>query len=518
MIMREMVERVGTLLQNSPRKKRKSDMMNGSKASTEGVAAAEEEGRIRKSPTIVRNRHPAAAPPSNGISAGPERPRPVPQILDEAIRLYNLVEPSDSDAAALTLRGELASLAASHFDPVETDRRLRSDLEPLETMPEGPELWRTLRAKAKDLLEHFFDQVDGEISDRLDGDRGPPALLDDLIRVLDLLEPYIAPARDDQLSSARSLLLSARSSAPGSSMREAIRATFEVMLLSNADMAAFRHRLLGGKGAKEDMWTAVKAEAQRRGREAVATVWGKVTQAQISEWLADRTLGGAILDVVFSRFPVSAPPPRSLRTDGAPTSGNQLPPFLCIQTIRLFKLQNDLQLVVTLAALSVVLGPAPPSSSAPPTSVWFPRLAAILESATSPDPSSSDPPTTLQNVFDIIASARPDKHGKELEDSVRRVLRYEDPVWSLLQRRLKDALLTALSAAPIAASAQAPSALRTGRSEASTSADGQTGRGKVVVAKVKGFEGDFLRGKVDAAATEVRRMTDWTEQAWADLL
>lgn len=238
---------------------------------------------------------------------------------------------------------------------------------------------------------------------------------------------------------------------------------------------------------------------------------------------------------------------------------NPLPPALVVLAPLLFELQNLLQALGILAAIATLLvstvGPAEGSHG---LDRLFRRLWTILEQNISCAPSHSAErrsdsevddastfehadSTRLANLADELVSylSQP-TNGRtppqlatmeRVRSGVDRILRYEDPVWKLLMRRLRDGAQAALLRAtaeenrrPNGAtpSASVPSALRTGQMARSRPAPAanEYERPSPLISPIKGFDHPpFLAAKVEEVLQTKLLVGVYrhVEQVWGDV-
>lgn len=479
---------------DSPRKKRKSDVVE-----TNGLPTADEEegARLRKSPTIYRDRHPAfLPPPAATATAAPTSSR----LLDDAARIYSVL-----DRPSTTIRRYVRDLAvAVREDLSSADETRRKSLEELEgaAVTEGgsvrPEIWSQVRRRLSELSAPLLKGRPSHLDDATDGDaRG---LLEGLAGLVDALAPLCAPARDDLMLSTRAAITSALASSspdpPHATLASAVRQVFQAVLTMRADLDAFNASAFGSLDEGELLEGLRDMAIDRERRGVLELVGDPVRVVEATQaWLDGRAFVSALVDVVFSNTAVSKP------TLGA----GGLPPTLWIHAAKLFRLQNQIQVAVTVAALSALVGASASEASTA-------RLAALLDSAAG---RADDPHATV--LSDIVAEvSRTRKDVSEAE--VKRILRYEDPVWTLLRNRLRSAIADSLAPSTVAE----PLTLRTGRRVGSGRVGGEgpegPGGSSVDVATVKGFENAMARLQNRGIALRLYEVKEWAREAWPDAL
>ena len=110
----------------------------------------------------------------------------------------------------------------------------------------------------------------------------------------------------------------------------------------------------------------------------------------------------------------------------------------------------------------------------------------------------------------LVAGRDLDPEGrKQLRGRIDKILRSEDPVWTLLAQRLAAALALAITTT----TKGMPEALRTGLIARPTTSTG--GKRRFVV---KGFEGAALEEAVGELLTVLEGVRDWVAEGWSDVL
>ena len=230
-------------------------------------------------------------------------------------------------------------------------------------------------------------------------------------------------------------------------------------------------------------------------------------------------------------------------TKQTPEPPNVLPPQFLFSGPTLLRLQNYIQ-ALTIAASLKSLVPAPRLAPTPPTpshyrmgDLTFPanrtfteRIWALLEleiGVTDDEP----PETKIINFADEVvfahSSALPsdvttlDPHfEKRLRTTVDRILRTDDPVFILLQKRL----LAALSAASLNTLVEEHASVRmrsSGRAwpqrGGPSSSPPHSGQSEMNIV-AKGFEDPVIAEQCSIAASMLRRSIEWVEGVWGDTM
>ena len=240
-------------------------------------------------------------------------------------------------------------------------------------------------------------------------------------------------------------------------------------------------------------------------------------------------------DSMDTRDPDSSP-------ERIPESPNMLPPQFLFSGPSLLRLQNYLQ-ALTIAASLRSLVPVPNPTANPlllpqsqingPTHparwTFTERIWALLEpeiEATDGGPSETKIINFADEVVMAHISALPPgmttldlQLEHRLRSTVDRILRTDDPVFILLQKRLLAALSIALFDAP-EAEQPAPVTMRSGlpqhRREISPSRPWTVQTEVVIVAK--GFEDPVIAKQCSIAASTLRRSVEWVERVWGDTM
>lgn len=221
-----------------------------------------------------------------------------------------------------------------------------------------------------------------------------------------------------------------------------------------------------------------------------------------------------------------------------PELPNMLPPQFVFSGPALFRLQNYIQ-ALTIAASLKSLVPTPRLSTTPPVpsqsrvgdsifpvnQAFTERIWALLE----PEIGTADggpSETKIINLADEVVmahnSALPpgtttlDPHLEQrLRGAVDRILRINDPVFILLQKRL----LTALSAAVLSPVVEEHPSVRmhSGRPwphrGQSSPSPPHTAQSEVVIV-VKGFEDPVIAKQCSLVASMLKRTVEWVERVW----
>lgn len=229
-----------------------------------------------------------------------------------------------------------------------------------------------------------------------------------------------------------------------------------------------------------------------------------------------------------------------------PTPANVLPPQFLFVMPNLLSIQNYIQaLTITAALRSLLRVPMYPESDQSRASIvsrFVQRVWTLLAGEIEADEAMSRPAdlgdTKTAHLADELVHARrmlsdvgTDEEAR-LRAATERILKPQDPVYVLLQRRalvaLRESLITRHPPTPVDRERLLPEKLRTGK-------DVATGVGKVpkvgfwpnavangagaVKAKVypKGFEDSVLANEVDRLSSKFTSCIAWVEDVWGDL-
>jgi hypothetical protein len=226
-----------------------------------------------------------------------------------------------------------------------------------------------------------------------------------------------------------------------------------------------------------------------------------------------------------------------------PEPPNVLPPQLLFSGPVLLQLQNCIQALTIAASLrSLVPTPHPAASSplsrsqtdeftSPANWSFIERIWTLLESeirANGDGPSE----TRIINLADEVVMARIralppgvttlDGHPEQgLRSTVERILRTEDPVFILLQKRLLAAFSVALLNDPVVEEHVSP-IMHSGRPQhrggvSSPSPPLQSVK-RDIPTVAKGFEDPVLAKQCSIAASTLRRTVGWVERVWGDTI
>ncbi|GAA5969326.1 hypothetical protein JCM3765_001887 [Sporobolomyces pararoseus] len=410
--------------------------------------------------------------------------------------------------------------------------------------------------------------------------------------LLGVLRKLCAPARDGQVSG---ILKNTESEQSTDRLMEIVRDVLELAKNMQEDLERFRKEVTVESAGDEDILEVVREEATERERKIIGEIVEnegssrsedveREIRAATSNWSRRRTsssltveetsnssiskeqIAEALVEALFEDQAVCVPPVPAAVVSSDPSSShshpsslNTLPPIFYSTSPRLFEIQNQFQALTILACLTTILATQLPSSAAQTSlSDLIPRLWTILNSeipsfsSSSTFPSTSDTPTRLAHLSDEIISnldkssslSEPlDETGKEkIRKSVDRILRYQDPVFKLLQARLKEGLKASFVSSIQELSAngtekrngteerrheQVPTNLKTGRDVKGSAAERKRGLPSLYtrsrnafemeVPQIKGYEklSKEIQGTVQEKLVPV---WEWMGEVWADVL
>ena len=300
----------------------------------------------------------------------------------------------------------------------------------------------------------------------------------------------------------------------------------------------------------------VRQQAKTRERELVLRLWsvpkGQGIREKWCAWveqLEDSSQQGdrwknRLLQALQSSVPVSCNDLPGARP--VPTPANVLPPQFLFAMPNLLSIQNYIQaLIITAALRSLLRVPMCPEfdqSRVATASRFVQRVWTLLAGEIEADEAMSRPAdlgdTKTTHLADELVHARrmlsevtADEEAR-LRAAVERILRPQDPVYLLLQRRvleaLRESLITCHPPAPVDRERPLPDKLRTGKDIATgvgkmpnlgfwpnTVANGAGAvKGKVYL---KGFEDSILANEVDRLFSKLASCIVWVEDVWGDL-
>lgn len=391
-----------------------------------------------------------------------------------------------------------------------------------------------------------------------------------LREVLASLRQRCAPVRDPEIEALQQSLddppnRSAHLVALATLVAETVRHILRLSEIMKDDLSQF----VFGNMTEQQLKSVVAKQAQTTEREIVTDLWHRegIMQGWAS-WLDKLPLTHLsaisaeprflwivrIVQALGSSLPVSCPlPSRTVQTNASsghdsnetaesPTT-NALPPAFFFSAPTLLKIQNYLQALVIAASLGILARLATPtrSSDPPDPDSFMSRIWTLLRAEISGEPDAGD--TKLINLADEVVRARtqasatstsPSKEeDKALRAAVDRTLRYEDPVYKLLQRRLRTELSHVLvkRRQGDAGAGAGPTTLRTGRDgeragkrprlvlDLEDVDESRVSRSSArIVADVKGFEDPVLSRAVVEVFEQVDGCLGWVERVWGDVV
>ncbi|KAF5325934.1 hypothetical protein D9611_000228 [Ephemerocybe angulata] len=347
----------------------------------------------------------------------------------------------------------------------------------------------------------------------------------------------------------------------------------ELVSLAESMKADLNAAVIGSMGEQE-VKGYVLHEAKSKERDLIIDLWdarqeptGQALREQWRSWVAllpaqmeapfspvesDRRWILRLMAQLAANTPITCELPSSLyegslRSD-APS--NTLPPHFFFVAPKLLYAQNYLQAVTIAASLrSLTRLPAP--SSSPGSTLehnFMERIWALLKSEIDEDANANGVSnefgsTKLINLSDEVIRARRltitsgDVHAGEesrLREAVDRTLRFQDPVFQLLHRRLSESLtkqvLEYMSGEQLSRQkAGMPVSMKTGRTigenrpgkrVALPDHPGSSSRseGATAAVVVKGFEEPVLVDAVGGVFRELLQSVTWVERVWGDMV
>ncbi|CAL1707429.1 unnamed protein product [Somion occarium] len=392
-----------------------------------------------------------------------------------------------------------------------------------------------------------------------------------LREVLDALKQRCAPARDAYIDA---LIVKLDDPLPSSLPQLVVETVRDILKLAEGMKEDLSQFVLGTMGEKQ-LREVISAQAKTRERELVHSLWDPESVRTLwKEWLIE--LDPAALSI-------AQPPPdekrwvvRLMQALGTPhaiscniptrsgeiqpsgeirplsetstdlplSSSNTLPPPLFFVTPTLLQIQNFLQALVIAASLRSLIRLPPaaaqtdgdPSKNESPEHTFTQRVWILLKSEIEGEPDADG--TKLVHLADEIIRTRRSFGGpvneeeeNRLRTAVDRTLRTSDPVFTLLSKRLVNALTERLLVAPEPQGAGAvPFRLQAGKdthkkphmwlSPATHQDETEVLREKRTERSllVKGFEDGVLVDAATDVLVKLRGCVEWTEDVWGDVI
>ncbi|SCV70435.1 BQ2448_1829 [Microbotryum intermedium] len=392
--------------------------------------------------------------------------------------------------------------------------------------------------------------------------------------LFELLGRLCSPARDEQ---ARALVEQLERSQQVDDVVQMTVAVLVMMDQMEVDLRFARRMAERHLGAESDGRKGREQKAIEVEREVVREVGRRMGSGTVKEeterWIRarigpsdiPRTMGNgfrkALLEAMFDSRAVSCIDIDPIATATSMEEGppNRLPLTLLVPAPRIFKLQNQLQALIIVACLNSIVnanlgaGNRTQTQAQEERSVLMTRLWALLKGMVDFDSSGTgrEVDTTLVNLLDELMRTyrRTRTHvgedgesgmkEKEVEMGFKRrlesVLRYEDPVFRLFSKRLKEGIEMELEKAFSSTSASmsgtgrsVPIGLKTGRQVLTSSASSSSSSNPTSQARkrfetldfqpvsIKGFEG--LQEPLGQVIHQIERLLHWVHKVWGNEL
>ncbi|KAK7057114.1 hypothetical protein R3P38DRAFT_1161259 [Favolaschia claudopus] len=341
------------------------------------------------------------------------------------------------------------------------------------------------------------------------------------------LRQRAAPIRDPTIDA---LLMSLDN--PSSEVPQLVLDTIRSILLLSETMKADLNQFVLGSFTETQLRDVVTRQAKQRGKELVLAIWKENEQDGLEHiqtlwqtWVDDSETEASLepRDKWINRLvhALGSTKPVSCLIPGAPQdparADNQLPPHFFFMTPRLLYAQNYLQALVLAAALRSLTRLPLPSVDTAGGNDFMMRVWALLK-AEIDDEVPSATGTKILNLADEVLRARrlhsvcDEEEEAQLRAAVDRTLRYSDPVFLLLQKRLLEGIARQLCQPK--RSSEVPERLRTGRQALETSQRAETSGGLYPMGIIKGFEEPVLRRGIEEITDKLSRYIDWVEDVW----
>ncbi|EJD52736.1 hypothetical protein AURDEDRAFT_181273 [Auricularia subglabra TFB-10046 SS5] len=441
-----------------------------------------------------------ALPPGNSILSILARSRE-PAVPDNPIaaRIADMMTRAFFDSASEVMAGADASAAKTRLQSLYTDLHTAfTDVLP----PQLPQL---------ELLAAPVRETDSTLLE---------AARRDLRSLCTAIRQRCAPARDATVDSVAQSLANAPSDTTelAKAISNAVRGLLKLAEDMKDDMLSFA----AGRWREEDVRRWLREDAVVNERVVILSLYQPDNVKHLwTDWVGE-TAGESPLDRWIGRLlvalgastPVSPPPPPDVES---PVSlPNTVPPHFIFCIDDLVRVQNLVQALTITAALRGLVGPAPELTA---------RLWALLGPEAAAD-------TTQTNLTDLAAEVRhawrtahpdapPDAENK-LDAAVDHILRYEDPVFSLLQKRVLAALRTSIVPAVERYRARVvPLQLHAGLGQKGRPRPGSSSVAvveniEVALPVVKGFEDPALVEGLKTCAREFVAVVRWIVDVWGD--
>ncbi|KAH7108272.1 hypothetical protein BKA62DRAFT_824477 [Auriculariales sp. MPI-PUGE-AT-0066] len=340
---------------------------------------------------------------------------------------------------------------------------------------------------------------------------------DDLKALLNACRRRCAPARDATIDGLLRTLADVTNSL-AQAVTNTIRGTLKLAEDMRHDMLAFA----SSKWREADVKLWLRAEAIVHEKAAILSLTDPESARKVwDQWLSTQPERDSTLEHWVSRLLIAVgqntPVQIQLKPDLAenmPPEKHVLPPQFALCIGDLVRIQNLVQALVVVAALLALIPNRQETTEASSASHGD-RLWSLLSSEI--DPGSTPSPeqhTTLADLEAELLRVNPQAD----RNAINRILRYEDPVFALLQKRVLAALEASVPSAVQRYRARrgaAPLRLITGRGRGTRQDDPAASDNiPVDVPVVKGLEDEVLRRRLASTAEDVSRIVLWITDVW----
>lgn len=372
--------------------------------------------------------------------------------------------------------------------------------------------------------------------------------------VTSTLKTLCAPVRDEVLVSVLDLLSDEEKSREVRVM-EAFKQLFHISDLMKQDMS----NILLNSVSDEDLHLELVRQARTREVRAILELWTlESVRSSWDSWTPDppglregdvRWIR-KLVDALGNEFPVHCLPPEregNRSSEAFAPQNDIIPPPFFFACPSLHRIQNHLQ-AVTIAATLRTLVPRPTRPSSSDNSIdsqgssFTERVLSLLMIEVKEEEDSGTIKLTNladevvrehQRSFTLENNNRTNSpmDGTALRAAVDKLLRPTDTVYSLLRKRLQEAVISQISSALRRAQQNAPNVLQTGRETKRLKVDPaltldlrhdkkdmSLGQLKVDAFHVKGYEEEILKKNIADVTNSICKVVEWVRNGWGDLI
>jgi len=345
--------------------------------------------------------------------------------------------------------------------------------------------------------------------------------------LLQALRERCAPVRDEAIDNLMSAL-DTTSSAPLNSqvLVDVIKAILQLGELMKEDLLYF----VASTWREEDAQRWLREEAKQYERRAILSVWdyADIKESWL-EWVRSSQETAAtthhrwisrLIKALGANEPVF---PLSSTRSPHP---NALPPPFFFSCSELIHVQNLIQALVIAGALCGLVGKHPKQTSTDES--FTNRIWILLKSEADADMHAAADITLLHLTDEVVRQWKQDRGGDvdngteeqeaQLRQTIARILRYEDPVFSLLQRRILTALESRLlDSLDKEQNRVVPLRIQSGIRAGADQAKGEDDIGNIMI-KGASFDHPVLKAAIKHVFKELMTSVQWVADVWGKLL